>query len=106
MASIDLSQLPSQPEDTKGYDQIYKVWKRLSDAFETGDQLSDADFRSELSSVRPVLRQREARFLDEAHEAAIANIPEAVQAKTQARLQIILMDRHGYHVKHENGGLR
>lgn len=106
MTNIDLAQVPSKPEDATGYLEIHTFWKRLSDTFEKGGQLSDAEFRSELTSLRPVLRPREAAFLDEPHEVSIANIPEAVQARTVARLYKILLDRQGFHVKRENGGLR
>lgn len=106
MTNIDLSQVPANPEDAKGYDQIYRVWKRLADAFSAGRELPSADFRSEMSNLRTVLRPREVSLMDEPHEASIAHIPEAVQAKTQARLQKVLMDRQGFHVKRENGGLR
>ncbi|UGY21828.1 hypothetical protein HU675_0027885 [Bradyrhizobium septentrionale] len=106
MANIDLSQLPSDPEDAKGYDQIYRAWKRLSDTFENGGQLQDAEFQSEVQSLIASLRPREISFMGEPYEASIAHIPEAVQAKAQGRLQKILMDRHGFHVKREGGGLR
>ena len=106
MTSVDLTRIPPDSFDAEGYDRIYRIWKRLSDTFEGGSQLNENDFQSEISSLEGALHPQEHSFLKDPHEASIANIAEAVQARTQARLLVILMDRHGFHLKRENGGLR
>jgi hypothetical protein len=102
---IDLSKTPDDPEAGRGYQEIYRSWKRLYDVGESEPGcLTTHEFLDLLGEVVQYLTPRERDFFERKLDGP-GHIPAFVQAKTTARLNVILMDRHGFKVKRENGGV-
>lgn len=102
---IDLSKSPNDPEAARGYQEIYRAWKLLYDVGESERGcLTTREFLDLLSEVIQHLTPREREFFERKLDGP-AHIPEFVQAKTTARLNVILLDRYGFKVKRENGGV-
>ena len=87
------SKPPNDPVGAIGYEQIFEFWERLLDVGESRS-LTDEDFSKMQNSVRALLTARERGFFNEPFDPSLS--PAAVQANTAARLQKILMNRHGY----------
>jgi hypothetical protein len=104
MIDIDLSKPPDGP-GASGYDELYTQWKRLGDVFAAGRTLNQQDFLTLGATVRKHLTGRERQFFDEPFEPEVRANPDHVQAKTTAQLHKILMDRHGFRVAKDKGGL-
>jgi hypothetical protein len=51
------------------------------------------------------MTERERLFFDEPYETRVKRIPEWLQVQAAGRIYKMLMDRQGYRVSKENGGL-
>lgn len=86
-------------------EKLESLRKENYDAYNEGRDISPAVFADWTAKVRALLDPRELRFFDEPFEPSVENVPQNKQAKTGARVDKILMDRRGYKVPKETGGL-
>jgi hypothetical protein len=98
MDAPDLSKTPDDPIAAKGYQELYRLLPADSDDI----PLPFAEWKT---AIRTHLDSREASFFSAPFEPEIERHQELLQTKTVARLYKILMDRQGFKVPREGGGL-
>jgi hypothetical protein len=102
---VDLVSLPSDQSAVPGYKVILSAWQNLTVAFDENKKLSEADLDLTLADVRGVSTVREQIFLQELQSNIATMSVDLRQAKLTGGLYKILMDRQGYKVSKDNGGL-
>jgi hypothetical protein len=102
--TVDFETMPADEDAQVGYVEILSIWRRIKQGFDENPRSFNQELLSCLAELRPLLTQRELAFLDEPFDAATTS-SAAVEAKTVAKVYKILMDRHGFKVSREGGGL-
>jgi hypothetical protein len=97
-----LASLPSDTNARAGYEELVDLWEEIGERniHPTADQ-----FNAWKNGVHMLLTLREKTFFQEPIEPGLAGYPELIQAKMTGRLSKILMDRHGFKVAKDKGGL-
>lgn len=102
---IDLSLLPENEEAVTGYTEIYAAWKKLFDMLDAGQSPDENKFDTVFSDARRNMTGREIAFIDELADGIATLSTELRHAKLTGGLSKILMDRQGFKVSKEGGGL-
>lgn len=100
-----LANLPHDPIGHIGYFELLEFWEAMAADENSGRNYSIAEFASMKQSVAKLLTPRESSFFQEPFPVDIAESPTLLQVKVIARLSKILMDRHGFKVPKDGGGL-
>ncbi|WP_291048468.1 hypothetical protein [Hyphomonas sp.] len=102
---VDLTSLPEDQDAVRGYESILATWQKLRDGLDDSKSLSGVDLEETVSSSRPVMTPRELAFLNELLTATSSLAVEIRHAKVTGGFYKILMDRHGFKVSKDGGGL-
>jgi len=102
---IDLDVLPKDEEAIAGYETILTAWKKLFAALDEGRSLSVAEVETTISSAKDAMFGRENVFFDALLDDLSSSSSDLRHAKLTAGLNKILMDRQGFKVSKEGGGL-
>jgi hypothetical protein len=96
-----LAGLPADPAAHVGYFDLVEIWETLGSGRDRNISLDM--LRGLEQNARAHMTERERIFFDEPHEDGLD--PYLLQAKIAGRLSKILMDRHGFKVGKEGGGV-
>lgn len=96
-----LAKLPRDPEAQHNYFELVQIWESL----ESGGDLTQDGLDAMILKAKPFMNSREQAFFSEPLPSDLVGYPILLQSKITGRLSKILLDRHGYKVPREGGGL-
>ncbi len=102
---VDLTSPPVDLNAVPGYETILAAWQKMHDALDKGKSLTEAEVAAVVSETRLAMTSRELAFLQELLNSTSSLSADARHAKLSGGLYKMLMDRQGFKVKKENGGL-
>ncbi len=102
---IDLSLLPESEDAQGGYEEIHGVWEKLFGMVSAGKHPNETDLEELIEKAKYVMTGREIAFMDTLKNS-LSDFPlELRHTKLSGGLSKVLMDRHGFKVSKEGGGL-
>ncbi|MEP2783934.1 MAG: hypothetical protein ABJO67_05230 [Pseudoruegeria sp.] len=102
---IDLSALPNDQDTHRGYEEIHSVWIRLSEMLKEGNHPDDSCLNELVSKAQNAMTGREVDFMCNLQSLLSDDSVENRHARLTGGLYKVLMDRHGYKVSKDGGGL-
>lgn len=101
-----IANLPADPSAHHGYFELVEIWEHMEGHRPEGREWFNADEQAKLLvSLTSVLSAHELAFFKEPFERSEQSYNSILQARTTGRLSKILMDRHGFKVARDKGGL-
>lgn len=102
---VDLTKLPTDQNAVPGYEAILAAHKKLGAALEENDDLTEAELEAVLAGIQGAMTTREREFLHQLRSEIATFSVDLRHAKLTGGLYKILMDRQGYKVSKDGGGL-
>ena len=100
-----LANLPNDSASQKGYFDLLEFWEKMATTQDAGRDFSVNEFDGLKVAARRLMTPREIAFFEEPFPDDITSHAALFQAKVTGRLSKILMDRHGFKVPKQGGGL-
>lgn len=102
---VDLTALPEDQSAVPGYETILAAHQKLAAALDSNHDLSASDLEATLADARQAMTAREREFLHNLQGEIASFSADLRFAKLTGGLYKILMDRKGFKVSKEGGGL-